>query len=97
MSVGQSGKIPWWGAREYARSLAVERDKLAHDLAVERTKTAKLAEIAQNFLKEAKEIQRENGQLKSQMEDLRLLPVVELEAKRSQMELEVLQLETRRA
>jgi len=80
-----------------ARVRSFERDKLAHDLAVERTKTAKLAEIAQNFLKEAKEIQRENGQLKSQMEDLRLLPVVELEAKRSQMELEVLQLETRRA
>lgn len=90
MSTGQSVKIPWWGTRKYARSLAVEKDKLGHDLAVERVKTEKLAEIAQNLLKDAKDIQRENGQLKSQMEELRLLSVVELEAKRSQLQREVL-------
>lgn len=89
MSELNAGKVPWWGARRFARSLLSEVGRLDRELDVEKAKTTRLAEIAQKLIADAKEIQRENEEIKAQVRDLRLLSIVELERKRSDLVQEV--------
>ncbi|SNT61626.1 T5orf172 domain-containing protein [Tardiphaga sp. OK246] len=80
-----TGNVPWWGARRYARALLGEVSKLAHEIAAEKVKTHRLGEIAQNLLSDAKEIKSENEELKVRMQQLGMLSVVELEARKAEL------------
>ncbi|MGY3621537.1 DUF4041 domain-containing protein [Bradyrhizobium sp. USDA 10063] len=84
-----SKTIPWWGARKFARGLQEKIEALSQQLATEKAKTDRLADIAQDLVRDAKEIQAENERLKSQMGELGVLPVAELEVKRADLASEV--------
>ncbi|MGB6078775.1 MAG: DUF4041 domain-containing protein [Xanthobacteraceae bacterium] len=85
MSEFKTNRVPWWGSRRFARSLLDQVARLDRELTIEKAKTVRLAEIAQKLLADAKEIQRENEQIKSRMSELHLLSIVELEQKRADL------------
>jgi len=85
----QETRVPWWGARKFVRELLGEVNRISEELSSEKAKTARLGEIAQNLLADAKEIQCENEKIKSQMSALNMLSIMDLEQKRDDLLREV--------
>jgi hypothetical protein len=89
--------VPWFGVRKFARRLVSVVEQLTIELHDAEARGEKLGDIARNLLADAKEIQAEQQRTLKQLEELGGLSISDLAKRRSELEVEVGDLEKRLA
>jgi hypothetical protein len=82
----QPRTIPWFGARKVARELLAEVQELQTQRDAARSQLARVAAMASELVTDVKVLRTQNEAALKQLETLGVLPVVELEARRRQLE-----------
>jgi hypothetical protein len=85
----QRRTIPWFGARKVASELLAEVQELHTQRDAARNQLTRVGAMASELVGEVKVLRAQNETTRKQLETLGALPVVELEARRLQLETEI--------
>jgi FtsZ-binding cell division protein ZapB len=89
MQLAPSPAIPFFGARAYARQLALEVEKLKVERDTAQAKAQELTTIAQNLVADSKAIQAEHQNALRQLKAIGGLSIVEIDDRRRLLQTEV--------
>jgi hypothetical protein len=81
--------IPWFGARKVARALLAEVQKLHTQRDAARNQLTRIGAMANELVAEVRHLRAQNETTRKQLAILGALPLVELEARRLQLETEI--------
>lgn len=87
----QELRIPWFGARRLARELATSIHALRAELDKKTDQLSKLTIMGRQLVEEVKELRSQRESMLTRIDELGLFSIVELEAKKQEVEREIAQ------